>query len=66
VAAVFNLQAFLFQVLGMAVEKRRHIFGHTIFYNALITGIQPSQPVQKGTASPSASKRAASAALVSD
>ena len=35
VAAVFNRQASLFQVLGMAVENRRHICGHTITENAL-------------------------------
>jgi hypothetical protein len=35
VAAVFNRQAYLFQVLGMAVENRRHIFGHAISGNAL-------------------------------
>jgi hypothetical protein len=34
VAAVFNRQARIFKVLGMAVANRRHIYGHTISENA--------------------------------
>ena len=50
VAAVFNRQASLFQVLGMAVENRRHICGHTITENALAQTAQQQFSVGFGGA----------------